>query len=77
MTWLLTSLRTKLGRTLAGVGAVLAALGLAYLKGRSQARTDAAEEYRDERKRQDDLDVGHGATDSERIKRLRDIANGR
>ena len=44
MTWLLTSLRTKLGRTLAGVGAVLAALGLAYLKGRSQARTDAENE---------------------------------
>ena len=44
MTWLLTVLRTKLGRALAGVGAILAALGLAYLKGRSQARTDAENE---------------------------------
>ena len=40
MTWLYT----KLGRALAGVGAILAALGLAYLKGRSQARTDAENE---------------------------------
>ena len=39
-----TWLYTKLGRALAGVGAVLAALGLAYLKGRSQARTDAENE---------------------------------
>lgn len=40
MTWLYT----KLGRALAGVGAILAALGLAYLKGRSQARTEAENE---------------------------------
>lgn len=52
-----------------------------YFKGRAdanarRARKDA-EAYRNERERQDALDVGIGASDRERIKRLRDIADGR
>ena len=61
--------------------AKLFALGASYFKGRAdanarRARKDA-EAYRNERERQDALDVGIGASDSERVKRLRDIADGR
>jgi len=76
--WLATS---RAGRAVGAVMALLAATGAAYLKGRSHERTDAAhenaEDYRDERERQDDLDVGHGASDAQRIKRLLRIKRGR
>ena len=75
MTWL----KTRLLAALTALTAILAVLGAVYGKGRSDARkTRAADddrEYRNERKRQDDLDVGHGATDAERIRLLKAIAN--
>ena len=61
------------------IGAVIAAIGAAWFFGRraGAAKRDAehGKDYIDERKRQDGLDVGHGASDAERIKRLHDIAN--
>ena len=75
MTWL----KTRIVAVLTALTALLAVLGAVYGKGRSDARkTRAADddrEYRNERKRQDDLDVGHGATDAERIRLLKTIAN--
>ena len=61
------------------IGAVIAAIGAAWVLGRRSgaAKKDAGHgaDYIAERKRQDGLDVGHGASDAERIKRLHDIAN--
>lgn len=69
------------------LGPIGAALGMlisvaaAFIAGRSAARAgaerDAAKEYRDVRKEIDDADLGLGASDSERIKRLQGLANGR
>ena len=75
MTWL----KARIAAALTALTALLAVLGAVYGKGRSDARKTRAaaddREYRNERKRQDDLDVGHGATDLERIRLLKDIAN--
>ena len=61
------------------IGALIAAIGAAWFLGRRSgaANRDAkhGKDYIAERKRQDGLDVGHGATDGERVKRLRDIAD--
>ena len=61
------------------IGAIVAAIGAAWIFGRRSgaAKRDAehGEDYIEERKRQDEMDVGHGASDAERIKRLHDIAN--
>jgi hypothetical protein len=75
MTWL----KARMWAVLSALTAILAVLGAVYGKGRSDARktraADDAEDYINERKRQDDLDVGHGATDLERIRLLKAIAN--
>ena len=56
-------------------GVLLALLGV-YAAGRRDARQRAAQEadqaYRKTRERIDDQDLGAGATDAERIERLRD-----
>ena len=61
------------------IGAIIAAVVAAWFFGRRSgaAKRDAkhGKDYIAERKRQDEMDVGHGATDNERIKRLHDIAN--
>ena len=61
------------------IAAIVAAIGAAWFFGRRSgaAKRDAehGKDYIDERKRQDGLDVGHGASDAERIKRLHDIAD--
>ena len=61
------------------IGAVIVAIGAAWFLGRRSgaAKRDAEHgaDYIAERNRQDGLDVGHGASDAERIKRLHDIAN--
>lgn len=66
---------------IAGAGGILAALVVAYWRGRSGARDradrQAARDYRDTRKEIDNADLGHGASDAERIRRLREIANRR
>ena len=62
------------------VGVIMALLGAVgiYAKGRSDAAGKAAAKdaaaYRDTRKAADDADLGIGASDDERIKRLRDFA---
>lgn len=67
---------------LAALGAaILAAVGFSYVKGRgdgkaSGAAADAAA-YRETRKEIDNADLGIGATDRQRIERLRDIADRR
>ena len=75
MTWL----KARIVVVLSALTALLAVLGAVYGKGRSDARkaraADDADDYISERKRQDEMDVGHGASDAERIKRLHDIAN--
>jgi len=87
MTWLwaikavargvLAALRTRLGQAVALVLAVLAALGLARQRWRSQGRSQAEQEAKDKEleahDRINDADTGIGASDSERIKRLRDL----
>ena len=81
MTALIDALLGPLGGLLAGLVAVAGAL----LWGRRQgakgererrAGQDAAD-YRKERQVIDESDLGHGATDSERISRLREIAGRR
>lgn len=61
------------------IAAVVAAIGAAWFFGRRSgaAKRDAehGSDYIAERKRQDGLDVGHGASDAERIRMLNDIAN--
>jgi len=68
-----------LGGILGGVGALVAALVLGRWQGSRDAdrKRDAqdARDYIKERGRQDEMDVGHGASDAERIKRLHDIAD--
>jgi hypothetical protein len=60
---------------------VLVSVAAAFIAGRSAARAgaerDAANEYREMRKEIDNADLGLGASDSERIKRLRELADGR
>lgn len=58
-----------------GLGLLLALLGIFYAgrrEGRQQAAQKAADDYNDTRKEIDGQDLGAGATDAERIERLRD-----
>ena len=48
MAWILAALKTRLGQAVALVLAVLAGLGLARRKWRSQGRTEAERDARDE-----------------------------
>ena len=61
-------------------GAALA-LAVAYGKGRKAEKAkrdaDAAAAYRETRKEIDNADLGLGASDSERVRRLRQIADRR
>lgn len=70
-------LRLKLW--LAALGALIAAFVAAYLKGRgdsaARAETQKLEAEIDAHERINDADTGGGATDGERIKRLRDMAD--
>ena len=70
-------LRLKLW--LAALGALIAAFVAAYLKGRgdsaARAENQKLEAEIDAHERINDADTGGGATDGERIKRLRDMAN--
>lgn len=70
-----------IGGAVAGILALLGLWVLGKRKGASDARTERErkdnEAYRAERARQDGLDVGIGADDDERRRRLRDIADRR
>ena len=63
---------------LAAVGALIAAFVVAYFKGRSDsamvAQNKRLRSETDAHERINDADTGGGATDGERIKRLRDMA---
>ena len=74
--WLITS---RMGRAVSAALAFLAALGAAYLKGRSQARSEARRKAQEKEleahERINEADIGIGASDAERTKRLRDMAD--
>ena len=61
------------------IAAILTGLGAvalwAFRRGASKRDAEHGADYIAERKRQDEMDVGHGDSDAERIKRLHDIAN--
>jgi membrane protein implicated in regulation of membrane protease activity len=80
MAWLL-SLSARLRLWLAVAGAAVAAVLAAYLMGRrDQSTSDAgqrAQAYNETRKEIDNADLGIGATDQQRIDRLREIADRR
>ena len=63
---------------LATVGALIAAFVVAYFKGRADsamvAQNKRLRSETDAHERINDADTGGGATDGERIKRLRDMA---
>jgi hypothetical protein len=68
-------------RFLAGISAFLGMLGLAWLRGRSAARSERdrkdAKDYVNERKKID-AEIGSiGGTDSERVSQLQSIAKRR
>lgn len=69
-------LRLKL--YIAALGALIAAFVVAYFKGRSDsamvAQNERLKSETDAHERINDADTGGGATDGERIKRLRDMA---
>ena len=66
------------GEWLAAVGLAIAALAATWFGGRKAGKTDAnVDALKSEVKaheRMSDADLGHGASDSERIKRLHDFA---
>jgi len=68
-------------RVLAGISAFLGMLGLAWLRGRSAARSERdrkdAKDYVNERKRIDAEVSSVGSTDAERISVLQGIAKRR
>jgi hypothetical protein len=74
-------LKARMWAALSALGAILAVVGVVYGKGRSDARKSAQvreqRDYINERKKID-AEIGSvGSTDSERVKRLRDIADRR
>ena len=70
-----------LGGIIAGIGAALLAWVLGRQAGKSGERERRAgpdaQDYQDGRTKIDAMDLGHGATDGERIGRLHDIADRR
>ena len=81
MTDILGTLLGPLGGLLAGIVAVLGAFLWGQRKGtageRERRAGQEAADYRDTRKEIDNADLGHGATDQQRIDRLREIAGRR
>lgn len=57
------------------LGVAVAAIA-AFLAGKSRADLEAGRDYAERRRELDETDLGVGASDSERIERLRDIARG-
>jgi hypothetical protein len=74
--WLISS---RLGRAVSAALAFVAALGAAYLKGRSRGRTDARQDAQEKEleahDRINEADTGSGATDAERRERLRHLSD--
>lgn len=59
------------------VGTILAATWRGAKKERDRREAQDARDYRRERREIDNADLGHGATDQQRIDRLREIAERR
>lgn len=80
MTWLFGALKTRLGQAVSAVLAVLAALGLAWARGRSAARkkakTEALEDEVEAHDRINHADTGADLGDDERLERLRRLGHG-
>jgi hypothetical protein len=78
---MIDALLGPLGGILAGVVSVVAALVLGRWQGAARAKADRAakdaKDYRNERQEIDRTDIGVGATDRQRIERLRGIADRR
>lgn len=55
----------------------LLALLLSFLAGQKASAKRSAREYRRSRIEIDEIDIGVGSTDNERIKRLHEIASGK
>lgn len=66
---------------LGGIGAAVVAVWAAWQRGRATGKREEAHrkvsDYLKERKRIDEVDLGVGATDGDRVERLRDIAKRR
>lgn len=64
---------------LAALGAAITAIAVAYLKGRAdrsaEVQADQLKLEVDAHERINDADTGRGATDAQRVERLRDMAN--
>jgi hypothetical protein len=80
MTWILGALKTRLGQAVSAVLALLAALGVAWAKGRSEARkkakTEALENEVEAHDRINRADTGADLGDDERLERLRRLGHG-
>jgi hypothetical protein len=81
MSAVIDALLGPIGGLVAGIAAILGALILGRWQGASGERErrsgQDARDYRDERQKIDTQDLGIGASDSERVDRLRDIAKRR
>jgi FtsZ-interacting cell division protein ZipA len=60
----------------AAIVAIIAAFFWGNRRGKKTVADQQTKDYADERKRQDEVNTGIGASDADRIKRLRDIAGG-
>lgn len=76
MTALLDIILGPIGAALGGILAALVAFVAGRSNGRQKAKNEALQGYQKERKKIDETDLGIGASDGERIDRLRDIAAG-
>ena len=82
MTWLYIIARSRLGWALAGIAAALVWLGLRDRKQRQEGAQAAEQAIRDKaaakkekaNERMDGADLGIGASDADRVKRLHDFA---
>lgn len=78
--WMVDLILTLIpGEWLAAVGAAIAALAALWFGGRRSANADAKAKLADVKAKQleriADADLGLGASDADRIKRMRDFAN--
>ena len=60
----------------AAIVAIIAAFFFGNRRGKKTVADQHTRDYADDRKRQDQINTGVGATDAARIERLRDIAGG-
>jgi hypothetical protein len=75
--WALTSawIKRALAWIVAGAVAIGAVWRSATVREQDKRAAEDAKAYQDKRKEIDNADLGHGATDVERIKRLQSIAD--